>query len=336
VSVVTESSVPAESFALAHTLTAVPDARVTGDRLASHSRDWVLPFVWIRADDQDAVRAAMDDDPTVDRYEVVQAADEETLYNVVWTADVVEFVDAIADQHGALLTAAAADGTWLLTLRFVSRDVLTSFREYFHERGDPFELRRVVTPEGARKREFGLTPEQYETLALAVERGYYDVPRATTITELADELGVSQNAVSERLRRATAALVTATLGGAAEQLQTTVRLNVTFSLAQPLHPCMSDHPSVSQSSSGHATAGTEDAAAAPPVTVRLTESATNGDAVVRTLYDVNAVLGFPSVPAAYKFEKRLNEQADDRHDYQLTPDHESETTFFLRCQRIDR
>jgi predicted DNA binding protein len=46
---------------------------------------------------------------------------------------------------------------------------------------------------------------------LAVRRGYYDIPRRTSMGELAAELGISDQAVSERLRRAIVALVRNTM-----------------------------------------------------------------------------------------------------------------------------
>jgi predicted DNA binding protein len=46
-----------------------------------------------------------------------------------------------------------------------------------------------------------LTARQRETLRLAHERGYFEIPREVTLDDLADELGVSNQAVSERLRR---------------------------------------------------------------------------------------------------------------------------------------
>lgn len=94
---------------------------------------------------------------------------------------------------------------------------------------------------------------------------------------------------------------------------------------------MSEHPGGGET----ATAGTDDATA-PPVTVRLTESATDADPFVGVLYDVDATLAFRSVAAAYAFENRLNDAAADSHEYQLTPDHRTDATFFLRCQRVDR
>lgn len=59
---------------------------------------------------------------------------------------------------------------------------------------------------------YGVTGPQREALVLAVERGYYDVPRRCTTAELAATLGISDQAVSERLRRGTATLVERTLG----------------------------------------------------------------------------------------------------------------------------
>lgn len=41
--------------------------------------------------------------------------------------------------------------------------------------------------------------------------GYYDIPRGCTTKELADELGISDQAVTERLRRAIGSLVRHTL-----------------------------------------------------------------------------------------------------------------------------
>ncbi len=56
-----------------------------------------------------------------------------------------------------------------------------------------------------------LTMTQTRTLLDALERGYYQVPRQTTLVELADMYGVSDQAVSERLRRATAKLIESSL-----------------------------------------------------------------------------------------------------------------------------
>ena len=52
-----------------------------------------------------------------------------------------------------------------------------------------------------------LTDRQYETLKLAWDHGYYEVPRRTDLQELSDRLGVSRSAVSQRLTTAETKLV---------------------------------------------------------------------------------------------------------------------------------
>ncbi len=49
------------------------------------------------------------------------------------------------------------------------------------------------------------------SLIKAKEMGYYDVPRGISLSELADELGVSHQALSERLRRGHGRLIDRTL-----------------------------------------------------------------------------------------------------------------------------
>ncbi len=52
-----------------------------------------------------------------------------------------------------------------------------------------------------------LTPAQEESLRVAVEMGYFDLPRDVTATEVADEMGISKSAFLERLRRAQGSLL---------------------------------------------------------------------------------------------------------------------------------
>lgn len=107
--------------------------------------------------------------------------------------------------------AEAVDRTWYLKLQFVDQEALEEFQTYFNERGYAFELQRMHHGTVPKEREYDLTPEQHEALVTALGMGYFSVPRDAQIEELADELGISTNAVSERLRRATGALTENTL-----------------------------------------------------------------------------------------------------------------------------
>ncbi|MDG5778881.1 helix-turn-helix domain-containing protein [Haloarculaceae archaeon H-GB2-1] len=52
-----------------------------------------------------------------------------------------------------------------------------------------------------------LSPRQLEVLSLAVEHGYFELPRNVTIAELAAELDVAASTVSDHLRNARATLI---------------------------------------------------------------------------------------------------------------------------------
>lgn len=57
-----------------------------------------------------------------------------------------------------------------------------------------------------------LTPTERETIGRALESGYYEVPRSTTLGDLAGELGVSDAAVSKTIRRAEKKVLSPTTG----------------------------------------------------------------------------------------------------------------------------
>jgi predicted DNA binding protein len=61
------------------------------------------------------------------------------------------------------------------------------------------------------ERPCGLTDPQREALITAVENGYFDVPARATLESISEALGITSQAVSERLNRGTKTLVEATL-----------------------------------------------------------------------------------------------------------------------------
>jgi len=94
---------------------------------------------------------------------------------------------------------------------------LTTTREQFEAFGDAldssdrqYELLSVIsTVEG----ESILTDRQRECLAVALRRGYFDVPRECTLADLAESLGVDKSTASETIRRGTGRVVSEFLVG---------------------------------------------------------------------------------------------------------------------------
>lgn len=210
-SVTTELSIPATDFAFGEAFATTPDLTIEVDRLASHSREWVMPFCWVGGLEPDAVESALGSDPAVAAVAVVDADADVSFVAVEWAEEIQRFVDAVIDGTGLIQEARAVDGTWYFTLKFVERDALAGFQTEFDEWGYEYTLRRLYEDSPPIDREYGLSPGQREALVTALELGYFAVPRDVGIEGLADALGVSSNAVSERLRRATAALTANTL-----------------------------------------------------------------------------------------------------------------------------
>jgi predicted DNA binding protein len=56
-----------------------------------------------------------------------------------------------------------------------------------------------------------MTADQQEAILKAYERGYFEVPRNTTISELSEVFEISDNAYSQRLRRGLSSLIFETM-----------------------------------------------------------------------------------------------------------------------------
>lgn len=209
--VITEFTVPAEAFALARTLEAVPDVIIEVERHATHSRKWIMPFLRTTGADPATVEEALRADPSVDAVTRVDQTDDVGQFTVEWVDDVQQLVDDIVDRQGIIQKAEAANGLWYLKLKFVDQDAVRGFQTYFEEHGYTFELERLYDGTAMKEREYDLTPEQRNALVTALELGYFAVPREVQIEALAAELGISTSAVSERLQRATRNLAESTL-----------------------------------------------------------------------------------------------------------------------------
>lgn len=206
-SVVADITVPATSFLLPEALSGDPDTTIEVERMASHSTEWVLPFLWASAADFHELRDRMRADPTVDDADIVDETEDSALFMVNWTDELTALVTEITDQHANILEATAYDGEWQLKLRFTADEQVSTFQEQFAERGRTFDVTKLYHPTAPNQREHGLTVAQYETLVEAVQYGYFDVPRGCSTDDLAAELDISSNAVSQRIRRGCANLV---------------------------------------------------------------------------------------------------------------------------------
>lgn len=210
-SVIAELRIPAADFELGHILDLSDGASVDLETLVP-AGDRAVPFFRAHGVDAEAFAARLRTSPGVDRVEIVEEFDDQTLYALDWDADGDRFLSAVRAQCGQVLRGSGDDDEWRFELRFPDHDALSTFRDRCTDADVTLSVERVYHPgqpdAGPR---FGLTEHQHEALTLAVERGYYDVPRRCNTVEVAAELDISDQALTERLRRGISTLAANTI-----------------------------------------------------------------------------------------------------------------------------
>ncbi len=209
---------PPEEFALEETLTTIPDLTVAGASVATAGVTDPLPLVWFQTADTEALAAALDSDPTVTAAEALVHADERHLYRMDWDRDLRWLCHLLLTSEGILLDAQASERHWQVELLYPGREALREVDNGCTQFNLSLEIDAIRTVAPEQTTQYGLTPDQYEALTVACQMGYFTVPREVALEEVADEVGISHQALSERLRRGHETLIATVLGGKAPTL----------------------------------------------------------------------------------------------------------------------
>lgn len=205
---VVEVEIPAPEFALSESLSTIDELSCEIERVVAHDDDRLMPFIWITADEsRDAVESTLADDPTTEEIELLADLGDEWLYQMEWISKVELLVRVLVEEDGTILAAMGNENAWNLRIVFPERDALSRTYSYCREREMTFNVINIYQLEDGRKGRFGLSDEQQDTLTLAYDHGYYQIPRKAGATDLGEELDISHQAVSERLRRGHESLV---------------------------------------------------------------------------------------------------------------------------------
>ncbi|WP_416838682.1 helix-turn-helix domain-containing protein [Haloferax sp. DFSO52] len=218
---IVRGSVPTQEFALNHTLAALPNAEVECERIIESGANTVMPLLWVRYADRADVDAALDEDQSVDSVSCLSEFDEECLYRMEWVDHVQLLLQMVTNSDATVLDAYGRKDRWKLRVLYPTRDEFAKTHDFAEDHGLNFDVESIREMDGEPAGRFGLSEDQFRSLVLAAQRGYYEVPRRTSLTELADEMDISHQALSERLRRGMEALVEDTLlvGAVPEDLQ---------------------------------------------------------------------------------------------------------------------
>ncbi|ADJ14069.1 helix-turn-helix domain-containing protein [Halalkalicoccus jeotgali] len=204
---IAEIRVPTEGFALSHTLDALDEVNFEIERIVAHDPDHVMPYVWATGADPETLRETLEEDPSVSDVEIIAEPDEESLYRMNWIDSTEALVHILTEEDGTVLAAEGRQDGWFLRILFPDRDALSRTYEFCEDEDLSMDVQRIYNIDQGKQGRFGLTDEQEETIASAYEHGYYDVPRDVSLSDFAEELDISHQALSERLRRGHKTLV---------------------------------------------------------------------------------------------------------------------------------
>lgn len=178
-----------------------PDARMRFDRsVPTGARP--MEYLWVAGVPAETFGDAARSCPTTEGVDVLGDAGDWTLCRVDWraTEHLPALFESVVAADAIVRSARTVDDRWHFSLQFRSTEAVSAFRDRCLGNGVPLQVTEIT--EAPATGATMLTDRQREILKLALDLGYYEVPRQTTLEELADELGIGVAAVSEGLRRA--------------------------------------------------------------------------------------------------------------------------------------
>jgi len=198
-------------FPLSAIFDELPDATVELDRVVP-TDDAVIPYFWIHAEEIDGFETDLADDAGVRSVAIIDEVEDQIFLRIEWDLSNESILTAMVDTPVTLISGIGDESRWTFEVRSADQKGVSEFQAYCRERDIPIELTELHALSSLRSdREYDLTEGQQRALVLAYTRGYFDSPREATQRDIADELGISHQAVSSRLQRGIRRLVASTL-----------------------------------------------------------------------------------------------------------------------------
>ncbi|RCU46373.1 DNA-binding protein [Haloplanus salinus] len=202
-SVIVEFTIDSDQFVLGRVLALDPDAHVEMERVVPvPTSGGVMSYVWVQRRNPDGFETAVRGSESVRALAALDVIEDGALYRVEWGEQIESLIYGLAETNATILEA-AGDDQWHFRIRFDDHSGLTNFHNYCTSHDIRFQLDRVYTvaedQDGGYA--FDLTDAQRSALVTAVRDGYFEVPRRTTLGAVGGKLGVTEQSVSENLRR---------------------------------------------------------------------------------------------------------------------------------------
>ncbi|OVE86215.1 helix-turn-helix domain-containing protein [Natronolimnobius baerhuensis] len=210
---IADIEIPAAGTGLGDLFEDVPSLSCEMERVIASSGH----CLWLSGATQDEIERALATSSEIEAYALVSEDTDRWLYDIEFDPETVDPFTVVLEEGGTVLSASASNNTWLLSVRVVDRENVSTLYDRLVDNDVGPTIVRLFDMAEETHSQCGLTSRQYETLVAAIDHGYFEIPREVSMQELSDELGISHQALSERLRRAYRALVTSELNVAEEE-----------------------------------------------------------------------------------------------------------------------
>lgn len=180
----------------------LPNTQLIVEGMTASDSETVLITFWAEGSDLATLERGLENEKTVQTIKTLSGTvANRKLYQARLSTAETTYWGWI--NLGGVLLGCTIDheGKWM-RIRFPDREALAACRDYCAEHDYSFTLNSLrPTSAGTHSEPTELTAAQDELLTAAVDRGYFNVPRDTTMSDLADSFNISNQAASERLRR---------------------------------------------------------------------------------------------------------------------------------------
>lgn len=143
------------------------------------------------------------DDPSIEEYKSLENFGDSKLARITLSENGYEGMtySFAVDLGISFLDIKARGKRMRYRAQVPTLEVLSEYRERCNDRGLSFNLVTISQGESFDGSEYGLTARQRNVLCYALEEGYFEVPRQTTLEELTAKFDISDQALSALLRR---------------------------------------------------------------------------------------------------------------------------------------
>ncbi|WP_458191150.1 helix-turn-helix domain-containing protein [Haladaptatus sp. NG-WS-4] len=192
--------VDANEFVLGRILAGPPPMQYELERIIpiGHSP---MPYLWVTGSDFEAFEQKVRSDAHIKGLRALDKVGDSVLYRLEYSDEFESLLEGILESEATVLDARGNDD-WMLRVRFPDHEKLSQYYNYLNDLGITLRVDRIYTMDEDAEpgHQFGLTPDQREALVLALNGGYFATPSEITLDELANQLGITRQAVSNRVR----------------------------------------------------------------------------------------------------------------------------------------